>query len=1005
MFVVIMGIAGPAAADVLVSNLGQFRLNPTATERLAGQSYAMPFTTGSNSNGYVLDSISIDFANGSQLEGYPLGNPVGDPVYVYLYRDTGGGRPNHSSQVAVLTKAGTNFENPVAGVNKHLTARANNLCCQRPHVVLEPGTQYWVYIWAGSSVSLVSLSNTGSFEDAGGAAGWSIGDAGFIHPDGTTESGYTSTGSAAQIQVEGRVNSAVKVSITDGSGTEGTDETIDFVVSLSGLTTKIVKMWYSAADVSAEASSDFEYTGGWLTFQPGETEKTVSVPIFDDTVIEGNETFDLALTELTGATFASGGDNGVGTIINADPVDVSVTSATATEGVDETMEFVATLSRPTTGTLSVDYLTFDGTATAGVDYTETKGRLTFEPGETSKTILVPILDDTVNDDGETFNLLLTIVNGGGPYTIDSGHGLGTIYNTEDLTASFENIPQDHDGNNTFTFNVHFTRHVSATPAAMRDHAFTVTNGEVTAAAGVNSRDDHWVITVEPDGDDTVTITLPGNRECATQGAICSDEDNPVQLTNSPSATVARSTGTPLTASFSNVPDEHTGADFTFDLAFTDELIAGWKQIERAFVVSGGSIKKIWRKTKGSDLGWNVTVRPAGSDSLTITLRATAQCSSTGAVCTDDGRRLSNSPSATVAGTAEVVKTTPTVSIAGGSGKEGDDDAIDFTVTLGEGASGTVTVDYATSDGTATAGADYTATSGTLTIAEGNSSGTIQVSVIDDEHNEGSETFTVTLSNASSGELTDSSATGTITNHDALPKALIARFGRTAAVHIVDQVEERVNAPRAPGFDGRVAGRQIKRDMGQQFALNFLQQLGGGYGHQQGQPAGLRTAGGTNDPGFGNSGMTSVLGPQNAIGGAMGPSASMQGLHPDQSYDQGMGMGLGSDRLLQGSSFALNRATSNGGILSFWSRSAQSSFYGQDGALALNGDVRTSMFGADYSKGRMVTGVSLSHSRGLGRYAGVDSGQVNSAVTGLYPWIGYKASGSPSGPSPATALAA
>ena len=103
------------------------------------------------------------------------------------------------------------------------------------------------------------------------------------------------------------------------------------------------------------------------------------------------------------------------------------------------------------------------------------------------------------------------------------------------------------------------------------------------------------------------------------------------------------------------------------------------------------------------------------------------------------------------------------------------------------------------------------------------------------------------------------------------------------------------------------------------------------------------------------------------------------------------MDLGNDRLLQGSSFALNRATSSGGVLSFWSRSAQSSFYGQDGALALNGDVRTSMFGADYAKGRMVTGVSLSHSRGLGRYAGVDSGQVNSAVTGLYPWIGYKAS--------------
>ena len=50
-----------------------------------------------------------------------------------------------------------------------------------------------------------------------------------------------------------------------------------------------------------------------------------------------------------------------------------------------------------------------------------------------------------------------------------------------------------------------------------------------------------------------------------------------------------------------------------------------------------------------------------------------------------------------------------------------------------------------------------------------------------------------------------------------------------------------------------------------------------------------------------------------------------------------------------------------------------------------------MFGADYSKGRMVTGVSLSHSGGLGSYAGVDNGRVTSAVTGLYPWIGYKAS--------------
>ena len=81
---------------------------------------------------------------------------------------------------------------------------------------------------------------------------------------------------------------------------------------------------------------------------------------------------------------------------------------------------------------------------------------------------------------------------------------------------------------------------------------------------------------------------------------------------------------------------------------------------------------------------------------------------------------------------------------------------------------------------------------------------------------------------------------------------------------------------------------------------------------------------------------------------------------------------------------MTTSTPSGGVLSLWSRSAQSQFYGQDGALALNGDVRTSMFGTDYSKGPMATGVSLSHSRGLRRYTGVDSGQINSGVTGLLP---------------------
>ena len=109
------------------------------------------------------------------------------------------------------------------------------------------------------------------------------------------------------------------------------------------------------------------------------------------------------------------------------------------------------------------------------------------------------------------------------------------------------------------------------------------------------------------------------------------------------------------------------------------------------------------------------------------------------------------------------------------------------------------------------------------------------------------------------------------------------------------------------------------------------------------------------------------------------------------HDTGFGLWMGGqDQVLQGSGFALNRATSTGGVLSSWSRSAQSSLYGQDGALSLNGDVRSTMFGATTPR----TGWSRASrcpTRGLGGYAGgADTGRITPAVTGLYPWVGFKA---------------
>ena len=383
--------------------------------------------------------------------------------------------------------------------------------------------------------------------------------------------------------------------------------------------------------------------------------------------------------------------------------------------------------------------------------------------------------------------------------------------------------------------------------------YTAASGTLSFAAGETSKTISVAIDddIDNESDETFTVTLSNasGADLGTQAATGTIRNRPVA---------------PLTASFSGVPAEHNGSEFTFDLSFSENVAAGYARIrDHAFSVNGANIKKAQRKTQGSNQNWTVTVDPTGNGGVSITLPATTNCNNAGAICTDDGRKLNHSTSDSVQGPVGISVSDARVEEAAGA-------VLAFAVTLSRSASSPITINYATSDGSATAGADYTAASGILTIESGSSSGSIEVTVLDDSHNDGEETLT--LSNASSGVLTDATATGTIENHDAMPRALIARFGRTAAVHIVEQVEARVNAPRRPGFDGRVAGREINGKMGREFALDVLQQLGGqaGYGTPMPGTAGQQTR----HQGAGGSGLGGT--PLNTPGGGMNPA--MGGLH-------------------------------------------------------------------------------------------------------------------------------
>ena len=106
-----------------------------------------------------------------------------------------------------------------------------------------------------------------------------------------------------------------------------------------------------------------------------------------------------------------------------------------------------------------------------------------------------------------------------------------------LTASFEGMPAKHKGEGGFRFRVAFSENIGISFRSLREDAFTVSGGRVTGGKRVDGRRDLFEMTVRPESDADVTITLPAGRECSVSGAICTKGENRRKLTNAPSATV------------------------------------------------------------------------------------------------------------------------------------------------------------------------------------------------------------------------------------------------------------------------------------------------------------------------------------------------------------------------------------------------------------------------------------------------------------------------------------
>jgi ELWxxDGT repeat protein len=174
---------------------------------------------------------------------------------------------------------------------------------------------------------------------------------------------------------------------------------------------------YATSDGTGIAGTDYAATSGTLTFQNGQTSRTVFIPILDDhTNQESDETFNFTLSNpADGATLGTPASAVVTTHEDAEmsgalQFDASSYMVNETDGT-VTLNILRTGG--TDGTVSVHYATADGTALAGTDYTSASGALTFTDGEDRKSIVIPILDDDQTGEAdESFSIALDSPTGG-----------------------------------------------------------------------------------------------------------------------------------------------------------------------------------------------------------------------------------------------------------------------------------------------------------------------------------------------------------------------------------------------------------------------------------------------------------------------------------------------------------------------------------------------------------------------------------------------------------------
>lgn len=571
---------------------------------------------------------------------------------------------------------------------------------------------------------------------------------------------YDAEGNRISMQ-QGAVEDRVRFAIGDVSVEEGADAV--FTVTKTGTATQSFSVNFSTSSGSAMSGSDFSSQSGVLTFAQSEVSKTISVTTVNDSTEEQAESFFVNLSSPSGNAVIID-DQGIGTITDNDgpkPVAFVISDTQVAEGRRAT--FIVTRMGTPTQSHIVNYETEDGTAVGGDDYTAVSGGLVFLNGDITKTIEVNTSTGGVLEGDEFFTVRLTSVGGiQGTGTDDNpvitdGEGIGSI---------IEDPPPPVFAINDVTVTEGEAANFTVTKYGVADRRYTVRWATLDGTAVENDDylDDNGTLRFE-DEEYTKTVSVSTIDDAESE----LEEFFRVELSN---------------PTFGSTIDDAIGIATLND---NDAPLAPIFSISDASAAEGGSIVFTVTKTGMTSQTLSVNFATANgsandntdyvAQSGTLTFAPSVTQAQITVVSIDDTTEesseqffvnLSAATGGATIGDAQGIGAIndndapppPSFAISDASITEGG--AAVFTITKTGVTSQSFSVDFTTSDDTATQTDDYFAVSTTITFASNQTTKTVSVSTVSDAENEGSEQFFANLSAPTGGAtIADTQGIGTI----------------------------------------------------------------------------------------------------------------------------------------------------------------------------------------------------------------------------------------------------